>query len=255
MPDADFLTVNDFEVLGVGGPRRRQLASHTDRLRLRLHRELVPANRLSFYEAILAETVQWLRPSAIIETQVAGDIAEALKDLLLTDFRRQFPKTTAELLKRGGKTLAPVEAYIEAFPWQGPLISDHFRYFGPFLKQQGVQPGLEPLAQTEWFKCWLEFADFGESKAFGGQLRWNPSLQLLRISETFPGLGLKRGLHVFYRDLSDQKIFQAILDAEEAQLLDMLEEQIPFTENRLLDLCPFPKKLSNLIDRSIILNS
>lgn len=255
----DLFLWNDYDVLGVGGVRRRRLESEGQNRPRELvcHPALVPSSRQTFYQSVLDETLRWLQPAAVRESMAAENLSTLLRDELV----RSFPATTHRL---GARVDAVLAKYLAAFPWQGPLLSDHFRYFGVFLKAEKVSENYDEdvylLAQLEWLQSYLSFADFGSARPSADRLALNPSLQPLRLPRDLQGaegLRKERGLHIFYQRPGTLEVCEKLLDADEAEILDLLEEEAKVSPSQVLqildrDTPAVRKKLSNLCGLGII---
>jgi hypothetical protein len=256
---ADLILRNDYDVLGVGGVRRRLLESEgfSRPHELICHRDLVPSPRQAFYQSVLDETLRWFRPAAVRESLAAENLSVLLKSELVL----RFPATTHCLGARVDTALAK---YLAAFPWQGPLLSDHFRYFSVFLKTEKVSENYEAdvdlLAQLEWLRSYLSFADFGSTRPRTNVLALNPSLQPLRLPRDLEGpegLRKERGLYVFYQQPETLEVCEKLLDADEAAILDLLEDEAEVSPSQILQILDrdtpvVRKKLSNLCGLGII---
>lgn len=253
--------LKDYDVLGVGACRREHLLKGAEPRILWTHPALFPLTHRSIYEAILQQTIQWLKPQDIREDRQTSE--KELLSLLLEDFQREFPRT-AGFLKPGLKEI--LKAYLLDFPWQGPLLSDHFRYFPGFLKEKAQDPRLCLLAQKEWLRSYLSFTDFGFPRAEAGRIFVNPSLQTL-YSESKGEGGIKPGLYLFYYDFSRREVLECPATLAEAAAIDLLGEERPYTMDQLVEqllltelkvrLAPeeWRKKLSYLLKAGILLEA
>src|SRR5437868_2781758 len=86
--------LKDYEVLGVGACRRESLLADPQPKLLLTHPFLIPAEARPIYEAILAETLQWLKPQEVREQKF---IETPFLQLLLDDLQREFPQASASI--------------------------------------------------------------------------------------------------------------------------------------------------------------
>lgn len=255
--------LKDFEVLGVGALRRQGLGPLRGECTLQLHRELVPAAAQASYEAILGETLEWLKPRQVEEHNVSAPVEEFLRPLLEQEFTREFPHTDQRLRSEKKRLL---REYLSEFPWQGPLLTEHLRYFPLFLKRKFQDAPLYLLAQSEWLRAYLSFADFGLPPPEKGRVIANPSLQSLYLPLELPELQRTPGLYVFYYDFGRGEVRDHPLAFQEAALLDLLQEDRKFNLEQLLEQAQLQegpagtwsreewlKRFSSLRDEGIIL--
>lgn len=217
----DLRQLKDYQVLGVGAARRRQFEKLAGSVSLVLHPQLVSDSRRVTYEGILRQTLQWLNPKEVLEEKSLTNPQEFIFAALREEFFRIFPQTSRCL---DGKELALLKKYIKEFPWQGPLLSDHFRYFPFFLKGQVEDPALCSLAQKEWLLAYLLYADFGLPQRDPGQLVIHPSLQTLALN---PGVCL------YYYDQTRDEVREHVAELLDAALLDLLLEDRKYTLDQL----------------------
>lgn len=260
----DARQLKDYEVLGVGASRREKVLGGGGDIILELHRELVPDSQKALYEAILEETLQWLKPQAIHEAKINKPAQDFLLQALLEDLQKQFPHTV-KLLNRDLKEI--LTSYLEEFPWQGPLLTEQFRYFPVFLKRKFQDSRLYLTAQREWLWSYLSYADFGFPPQEQGRIIANPSLQSLYTLFELPELHLTEGLYIFYYDYSQGKVREYKLDVYDAAVVDMLQEDRKYTLDQLIEQVQmmeldanlprevWAKKLSYLKGNGIILES
>lgn len=256
--------INDYEVLGVGGLRRREILRAKRPLALHRNLFLVPKERREFYEAAFAETLSWLRPEAVLDQTVGDASTHSIEALLLADFKKHFPETLQHLATLG-PAFAPEQilaTYNKVLPWQGPLISDHFRFIPRFL-QSALKSEIASLtSEREWLRAYVSFTDFGRPRREEGILILNPSLQVFSVKRDVADLS--EGLFVFFADPATDVVREYKLDAMEAELLDALHEDRKFSATQLAayvaDGSPdgesaggWTKKLSNLLQQGIIL--
>jgi hypothetical protein len=226
------MTLNDYEVLGVGSLRRVGLQSLVGRGSLQVHPSLVPASQRGIYQAILKETLTWLKPQKIVEEKISGDPQEFVLNLLQAEFQKSFRQTAIALKKQ---STALVQDYVNEFPWQGPLVSDHFRYFGGYLKTRIHDPGLYVMAQKEWLWSYLSFADFGRIQADPGHVTVNSSLQTLYVPVEVAEVSLTPGFYIYYYDERGGQVREYKMDVEDAAVVDMLQDDRKYTLDQLLD--------------------
>jgi hypothetical protein len=253
------VVLNDYDVLGVGGPRKREaqglaLTSGSTSVFLHCHPSLIPAPRQDFYAAVLKETLTWLSPIEMKNVEESVD----LEKLLAEEFQKSFPRTFAALSSQASGCL---QRYLREFPWQGPLLSDQFRYFSAFLKAEGAPLEMALTAQQEWIYLSLSFSDFGSQRADPGVLTVNPSLQVFPVVQ--PAGPFMQGLYVYYCEPASGEVKEARLGALEAEILDLLQEERKYTTAQILahlEVSTKPpdevsKKLSKLISQGIILDN
>jgi hypothetical protein len=223
--------LKDYDVLGVGACRRAGLVADPSPKVLLTHSYLIPEAGKPIYEAILSETLQWLKPQEVREQRSKASLLQ----VLLEDLQRQFPKTATQLTATLKVKLAEVVAsYLLEFPWQGPLLSDHFRYFPVFLKRHFQDQRLYLIAQKEWLWSYLSFADFGIPIQEQGRLLVNPSLQSLYSEVEVEEVQLAPGLALFYYDYSQQKVRDHQMDLWDAAVVDLLQEERKYTPDQLI---------------------
>lgn len=213
--------LKDYQVLGVGAVRRRQFENLAGSASLVLHPQLVSDSRRVTYDGILQQTLQWLKPKEVLEENFLTNPQEFIFTALLEEFFRIFPQTSIGL---EGKELALLRKYLKEFPWQGPLLSDHFRYFPFFLKGQVGDPALYSLVQKEWLLAYLSYADFGLPQRDPGQLVIHPSLQTLALN---PGVCL------YYYDQNRNEVREHVAEILDAALLDLLLEDRKYSLDQL----------------------
>ena len=213
--------LKDYQVLGVGALRRAEFEKLSEVVTLILHPQLVSGPRRVTYEGILQQTLQWLRPKEILEEKSLTNPQEYIFSALREEFTHVFPQTSVYLQ---GKSSALIKKYLSEFPWQGPLLSEHFRYFPFFLKGQVGDPALCLLSQKEWILSYLSFADFGLQQRDLGQIVINPSLQTLALNP---------GLRLFYYDEARNEIGEHEADILDAALLDLLLEDRKYILDQL----------------------
>lgn len=228
----DIRQLKDYEVLGVGALRRQALLATASDSELITHPALIATGQAEIYESILRETLAWLKPREVRAVPLPQPVDEFLLESLLEVLRREFPQTTA-YLKGGLREL--LKDYLKEVPWQGPLLSAHFRYWPVFLKRKFQDAQLYLIAQKEWLWSYLSFADFGFPPKEAGRLIVNPSLQSLYTEEEVDEVQLSPGLTVFYYDYSDNKLSEYKMDLWDAAIVDSLQEDRKFTEEQLLD--------------------
>ncbi|MGZ3749537.1 MAG: hypothetical protein ACXVCD_19525, partial [Pseudobdellovibrionaceae bacterium] len=226
--------LKDYNVLGVGAGRRERLLEDPTPKVLLTHPYLIPAAQRPLYESILHETLQWLKPEEVREFPkvTPKGSQELLFQLLLEDFQKEFQKTSFYL-----KADLPglMMSYLEEFPWQGPLLSDHFRYFPVFLKQKYQDPRLYLIAQKEWLLSYLNFADLGSPALGEGRLFVNPSLQSLHSDFEVEEVQIKPGLFLFYFDPLFQKVRECQANVGDAAVIDLLQEERKYTFDQLVE--------------------
>ena len=257
-------SVKDYEVLGVGASRREELLKKAPIPLLLTHPGLVPPEQFALYQALLQETLAWLKPSEVRPQVPPQAAADFIVELLLADLKMHFPQTSS-YLKGGLREL--IKDYLKEMPWQGPLVSAHLRYFPIFLKRKFQDARLYLIAQREWLWSYLSFADFGFPPPEAGRIFVNPSLQSLYTEEDISEVQLTSGLSVFYYDYAQFKICEYKMDVWDAALVDVLQEDRKFNQAQLLEQVgmmelesplartEWEKKLSCLISAGMILQS
>lgn len=224
--------VRDYEILGVGALRRELILAAKNEFELLTHPALVPAGQSEMYEGLLRETVAWLKPREVRPVKPPQSAKDFLLEALLEELRREFPQTTAYL--KGG--LREILAdYMKEVPWQGPLLTAHFRYLPVFLKRKFKDTHLYLIAQKEWLWSFLSFADFGFPPAESGRLLANPSMQSLFTDEEIPEVQLTPGLTVFFYNDSKKKLCEYKMDLWDAAIIDALQEDRKLNLSQLLD--------------------
>jgi hypothetical protein len=260
--------LKDYDVLGVGACRRERLMADLGAKTLLTHSYLIPQAQRPIYKAILEETVQWLKPQEVREVPPSEKFKKApgdyLVQLLLEDFQREFPKTSSYLKT---ELVEVVKLYLLEFPWQGPLLSDHFRYFPVFLKRKFQDSHLFLIAQKEWFWSYLSFADFSFPAPEPGRILVNPSMQSLYSVAEVEEVQLTPGLFLVYYDYARQKVLDFEVDIWDAAVVDLLQEDRKYTLDQLIEQVllveldaslsreEWQKKLFYLTSEGIILES
>lgn len=254
--------LNDFDILGVGGLRKKEILSSPNgwqnSLVLQCHAGLIPAEQKSFYDEVLAETLAWLKPLRTQWVQLEEPPEQFLTQILTREFEQIFQKTSQLLGKHRERIFTE---YLQEFPWQGPLLSDHFRYLPAFLKQTTKNPELFLTAQKEWLWCFLSYSNFGWPRPEAKVLHLNPSLQVLTVPKSLGDF--HEGLYVLFSDPASSTVREHRLDIIQAEIIDVLSEERKFSRQQLLEQLEGPqtsqddssKKLSNLIELGIILDN
>lgn len=228
----EYRQIKDYEVLSVGAVRRQQVLATPGPVELLTHPALVAAGQNEMYEALLRETLAWLKPREVRATPLPQPVGEFLLEALLEVLRKEFPQTSA-YLKGGLREL--LKDYMKEVPWQGPLLSAHFRYWPVFLKRKFKDAHLYLIAQKEWLWSYLSFADFGFPPEEPGRLLVNPSLQSLYTDEDVLEVQLSAGLTAFYYNYDKNSLCEYKMDLWDAALVDLLQEDRKFTLDQLLD--------------------
>jgi hypothetical protein len=256
--------LKDYEILGIGASCREQILKAPGPFVLQLHPDLVPEDQKETYDLILAETLQWLKPASVQEVRLEKSSDEVIFKLMTEALKKEFPQTV-QFLKSGAQEA--LQNYLQEFPWQGPLLAAHFRYFPVFLKRRFQDSRLYLIAQQEWLWSYLSFADFGFPVQEQGRIICNPSLQSLYMSSEIAELKKTQGLYILYYDYRENKVREHKLDVYEAAVVDMLQEDRKFTLDQLLDQLQMMdlegsltkeqwlKKFSSLVGEGIILES
>jgi len=216
----------------VGALRRAELLTVSGERELLTHPALIPAGQKEVYEAMLQETLRWLKPDHVRVAELPQPKVEFVLEALLEELRRSFPQTTA-YLKGGLREI--LKDYLKEVPWQGPLLSAHFSYLPVFLKRKYQDAQLYLIAQKEWLWSYLSFADFGFPPPEAGRLVVNPSLQSLYTETEVREVGLFPGLTVFYYNYAENKLCEFMIDMGDAAIVDCLQEDRKFTRGQLLD--------------------
>lgn len=254
--------LKDYQVLGVGGLRRAQALAAGGDIELLTHPSLVPPGQAEMYEALLRETLAWLSPREVRPGSLPQPAKEFVVEVLLEELRKEFPQTSS-YLKGGLREL--LKDYLKEVPWQGPLVSAHFRYWPVFLKRKFQDSRLYLIAQKEWLWSYLSFADFGFPPPEQGRIIVNPSLQSLYTAHEITEVQLSPGLWIFYYDYALRSLRDYKMDIWDAALVDFLQEDRKYTFEQLLDQAlmmeleaplsrdEWAKKLSYLQSQGIIL--
>lgn len=238
IPLAQTLILSDLDVVGVGSLRRQQIEKLclSKKIILETHEDQIPRSVLDIYHLELLQTLQWLRPLEVVAASKV-DYLELQKKL----FIQIFPKTAQAL----GVTMAKMrDLYLQEMEWNSWLLQDHWRYFVGFLRQKfsSHQPLLE-LAHWEWVLAWIEIQPFSFSRENEG-LHLNPSLQVVSLSVANPALGRDKGLYAFVYCEKKATVVERNLDAYDAQLLDLLQEDRKFSSAQLLAQAALSEELS-----------
>jgi hypothetical protein len=224
--------LKDYDVLGAGSVRREQVLALSHSVELLTYRELIPTSQAALYDALLKETVDWLKPVSVRAMTLPQKADDFLLEVLLEDLRKEFPQTT-DYVKGGLREL--LKDYLREAPWQGPLLSAHFRYFPVFLKRRFQVAQLYLIAQKEWIESYLKFADFGFPPPETGRVLVNPSLQSLYTADEVAEVQLSAGLTTFYFNYVLKKVCEHKMDVWEAALVDVLQEDRKYTADQVLD--------------------
>lgn len=224
--------LHDYKVLGVGAVRRQQLLADSSRHSLVLYPELVPAHQQGIYDAILEESLAWLKPQKVRTEKLPTSPEQFLQQSLVEELRQEFPQT-AELLKVDLQKT--VNDYLREFPWQGPLLTEHFRYFPTFLQRRFQDSRLYWVSQKEWLWSYLSFADFGLPRQEEGRILVNPSLQSLYTTSEVFEVQLTEGLTIFYYDYALKKVRAYKPDIYDAAVVDALQEDRKYSLDQLIE--------------------
>lgn len=224
--------LKDYDVLGVGATRREELRLLGGESVLWTHSFLVPPVQREVYEALFQETLLWLKPRTVQEYKINKPMEDYLFEVLLEDFRKQFPQTS-EYLKHNLKEV--LGDYLKEIPWQGPLLTAHFKYFPVFLKRKIQDSRLYLIMQKEWLWSYLNFADFGFPPPEAGRILVNPSLQSLYVGAEVGEVRMTPGLWLVYYDYSQRKVRDYKMDIWDAVVVDVLQEDRKYSLEQLVD--------------------
>jgi hypothetical protein len=218
------LELNDYEVLGVGALRKKQLLEQKDRFEV-----VLKNNGRRFLPGIYEYTLDWLKPDRVVES---FDLNPA-KELEKTFFRI-FPQGS-ELLGDSARKL--LEDYLQEMPWEEGLIDDHFRYFPFFVRTRLPQHTLwMEVFLWEWIQHSLTYMDFGDEEAELNVLRANPSLITLQIIEATAVLKKDRGLYAYVCSAVQNRVVERQLTVLEAAILDLLSEDRKFSKEQIVSV-------------------
>ncbi|UYL07948.1 hypothetical protein B9G69_012915 [Bdellovibrio sp. SKB1291214] len=262
LPASAEVIVRDVDVVGVGAIRKHQLLKlKAEReIILQTHTGFIPASVRAIYDEELQRTLQWLQPTRVIASKEFNFHDEVLKA-----FVRIFPKTHEQLGVMNSKLCAE---YLKEMEWSSWLLQDHWRYFSGFIRQKfASKQTMVELVQWEWIRAWLEIQPFEMPPAGTKQLVVNPSLQTLKLSHDNDVIQRTEGLYTFVCNQESVKILERKIEICEAALLDLLNEDRAFSEERLLEMAmlediqpplskdDWRKKIEVLLGSSLILKT
>ncbi|MEN0057341.1 MAG: hypothetical protein AAGB31_00795 [Bdellovibrio sp.] len=239
-PDA-LLCVRDLDVVGVDARRKRQLENlkqHASFV-LQTHEKFIPSAVRSLYDHELLQTLQWLRPLQILPVQEFSFQVEQKKT-----FSRLFPLTQVLL----GETASRIaEIYSEELEWSHWLLQDHWRYFPGSLRRKFPQHlEFTEVAQWEWVQASLEIQPLLKNKKERHIVSCNPSLHIAVLTEERLLLQREKGVYAFvYRAVKDT-VVERKLDAYEAQIIDVLQEDRKYTREQLIQRMTLDEELPSL---------
>lgn len=229
--------MNDYDVLGIGAVRRGDIEADFEadarRPLLQLHRGLVSPSGVEIYNRLLEQTSKWLRPIQVADVKFLGSAEDYVYFLLFKEFEKSFPLTFLELRNTGVEKF--LRGYLSEFPWQGPLLTEHLRYVPIYVAQQFQDSRRSIVAQKEWLRSYLRFADFGSVRSELGRVTLNPSLQILHAPIDVPEIKLSRGVYIFYYDEAAKKVRDHKLEKADAAVVDALQDDRKYTLDQLIE--------------------
>lgn len=230
-PFSQELVLRDLDIVGAGSLRRFQIEEllKNHHIVLRIHEKFVPGSVFDIYQEELLHTLQWLRPQRQNSCE-HFDFLDEQRQL----FTRLFPKTIQTLGVAANKIR---DAYLQEMEWSSWLLQDHWRYFPGFLRQKFSQnEGLFEVTHWEWVQAWLEVQPFSLPLSDPGTLVLNPSLQIVSLTAKRDFLDRPQGVYAVIYHESQHKIIDRKLEACEAHLLDLLNEERKYTFSQLVEM-------------------
>ncbi|PWU20050.1 MAG: hypothetical protein C5B49_04885 [Bdellovibrio sp.] len=106
-------------------------------------------------------------------------------------------------------------------------------WFPVFLKAHGLSSELTEICYWEWLRFSCCSIDWGEPRMDPGQVRLAPGVQVMKIQDAAKKLAVDPGPHVIYQ--RGAKVQSRVVNAPEALLLDVLQEERKFSETQLVD--------------------
>ncbi|MDG0818235.1 hypothetical protein [Bdellovibrio svalbardensis] len=231
-PLAETVILRDIEVVGVGAKRRQQIESlqKSKHVILQTHESQIPDAVRPIYDEEMLRTLQWLRPVKIQASEKIDLHSEQQKI-----FSKIFPLTE----KAFGFSAAKVrDTYLQEMEWSSWLLQDHWRYFVGFLRQRfPQQKQIVDLAFWEWVHAWLEMQPFDLNvKSEPGILTVNPTLQIVPLLEPNRVLDKEQGMYSFIFSAKENRVVERPLQAAEAFILDLLQEDRKYSETQIIDM-------------------
>jgi len=240
-PSAEILIVDDFDIVGIGGVRKKQLLqlNASKQIVVHTHDQLVPASVREIYEQELLKTLQWLRPLKTVASEEL-DFQTAQREL----FQKLFPLTSQTL---GLASVKICNEYLQNMDWSSWLLQDHWRYFVGFLRQKFPdRKDLIDVAHWEWIRSWLEIQPFENTPSADSHertLTLNAGLQTLSLSQENSILNKPAGLYAFFCVSPNWIIQEKSLDVYEAALIDLLNEERAFNFEQWVEMAALTEGL------------
>lgn len=229
-PKDPFFEVKDYEVFGVGAERKIHLKELHKSHPFRLIR-----HGGNFLPGVPEQTLTWLKPE---ETQE--------KFLPYSDpfFTKQLHQRFQEIFPRGQALLADLQIkilddYLQEMPWQEGLIDDHFRYFAFFLRTRfPSHQSWQEVFICEWSRWSRRYLDLPWSEKASAQgFELNPSLQFYRLgAEAADFLKMDTGLYACFFNTLENKMQEHRVRKDQARALDLLEEEMGFSRNKIIQV-------------------
>lgn len=232
LPAESTIVLRDIDIVGVGAKRRQQI-EYLQKFRnliLQTHEAQIPEGVRLIYEEELLRTLQWLRP---VSTQIGERLDLPFEQQKI--FSKIFPLTEKAL---GFSATKVRNHYLQDLEWSSWLLQDQWRYFVGFLRQRFPQQlQIVDLAYWEWVHAWLEMQPFELNiKKEPGILALNPTLQIVPLLETNMVLEKSKGMYCFIFSPNDNRVVEKPLEAAEALLLDLLQEDRKYNPEQLVEM-------------------
>ncbi len=227
------LDLMDFDVLGLAGWRReqikQQLATEKDiQVTLTVHKG-GPFDQALFAVA-LDETLQWIKP-AEINYQI-WPLSEWKSQLSLSA-----PKYFAQAFAFDGKKMTElVLGYNKEKPLKDWIFLEHYCYLASWARRQKIDPSLELILRFEVSRGLMEIRDYGSRKLKPGSLKANETIEVFDHTEIQAPFFLGKNISAVYVHPETLQVIVTPLMAEEARVLDLLDEGLALSQTQLLQL-------------------
>jgi hypothetical protein len=239
-----FFEIKDYEVFGISAERKALLQELHQSTAFKL---LVHGG--SFLSGVAEQTLSWLQPETT-ENRILHNPTEKLHQR----FRQIFSRGQALLGDLKDKIL---DDYLQEMPWQEGLIDDHFRYFAFFLRTRfPSHQNWQEVFICEWCRWSRSYLDLPwsekpeKTRAQGFEL--NPSLQFYRLGTEAAGfLETEAGLYACFYQAEARKTRDHKVQKEQARALDLLEEEMGFSREKILQVLTEDLKSAEIAEATL----
>jgi hypothetical protein len=150
-----------------------------------------------------------------------------------------------------------LDDYLQEMPWQEGLIDDHFRYFAFFLRTRfPSHQNWQEVFICEWCRWSRSYLDLPwsekpeKTRAQGFEL--NPSLQFYRLGTEAAGfLETEAGLYACFYQAEARKTRDHKVQKEQARALDLLEEEMGFSREKILQVLTEDLKSAEIAEATL----